>query len=190
MIRMKNHRYRFAGVACWITAACLHANADPIEVHDNPVPDGTIKVAPGDTDRSDWEGIPWYEPDFEDELYPVDIDRVRIAHDSQNVYFHLQTSEWDVDELWRVGTYLDTDQDPTTGYNGNFLAVGADHFFEESTVSEFTAGSQNDWIWEETATNVPFDQTSMLDKEIAIPARFYRSSRGVRFSAVREQFLL
>ncbi len=161
---------RIIGTAiCCIAAMCLQARADTLETHNNPVPDGTIKVAPGDTDRTDWEGIPWYEEDFEDELYPVDIHQVRIAHDSKNIYFHLLTKDWDVNELWRVGTYLDTDLDKTTGYTGDFLAVGADHFFEVNVVSEFAADQQADWVWSETASEVAFDQTSLLDKEIAIP---------------------
>ena len=59
---------RMIGTAtCWIAAMCLQARADTLETHNNPVPDGTIKVSAGDTDRSDWEGIPWYEEDFEDD---------------------------------------------------------------------------------------------------------------------------
>ena len=165
-----NRRSICVHAVCWMAILCVRANADSLEVQNNPVPDGTITIIAGDTDRSDWDGIPWYEPDFEDEfLFPVDIDKVQIAHDSQNVYFHLVTFEWDVDEFWRVGTYLDTDLDPTTGYNGDFLAVGADHFFEAGTVSEFAAVSQGNWLWDTTASDVPFDQTSMLDKVIAIP---------------------
>jgi hypothetical protein len=169
MMSRSKQLFIYAAAAGWTAALCLYTHADSLEIHNNPVADGTITVVPGDPDRSDWDGIPWYEEDFEEGLYPVDITGVQIAHDSQFVYFHLVTIEWDVDELWRVGTYLDTDLDPTTGYNGNFLAVGADHFFEAGTVSEFAAGSQSEWAWSETATDVPFDQTSMLDKEIAIP---------------------
>ena len=167
---MTIHGFRLAGTSTvGIALMCAMACGDSIEIQDNPVPNGTISVAPGDTDRSDWEGVPLYEPDFEDELFPVDIHQVQIAHDSTNVYFRILTNEWAVNELWRVGAYLDTDLDPTTGYSGDFLAVGADHFFEANVVSVFAADSQSDWIWEQVQADLPFDQTDLLDKEIAIP---------------------
>jgi hypothetical protein len=143
--------------------------ADSIETQNNPVPNGTIQVAEGSTDRTDWTGIPWYQTDEDDlEYSPVDIDRVQIAHDAQNLYFHLVTLNWDVDEAWRVGTYIDTDHDPTTGYNGNFLAVGADFFVEADSAHEFAAGSQTEWVWNQTAS-LTRDQTSMVDVEVAVP---------------------
>jgi hypothetical protein len=144
-------------------------SAESLETQSNPVANGAINVATDDADRSDWEGIPWYEfdDDFE-EFYPVDIDRVQIAHDATNVYFHIQALEWDVEESWRIGTYLDTDRDPTTGYTGNFLPVGADHFLEDALASEFSAATQAEWVWTETG-EVARDQSSMLDVELAVP---------------------
>ena len=67
-----------AALLLFLIAACCRA--DSVEMQDNPVADGTIRVADGDTDRSDWGGIPWYEIDEDfDEYSPVDIDRVQIA---------------------------------------------------------------------------------------------------------------
>ena len=160
---MTIHEFRLAGISAFgMALMCAMACGESIEIQDNPVPNGTISVAPGDTDRSDWENVPLYEPDFEDELFPVDIHQVQIAHDSTNVYFRILTNEWAVNELWRVGAYLDTDLDPTTGYNGDFIAVGADHFFEANVVSVFAADSQSDWIWEQVQAGVPFDQTDLV----------------------------
>jgi hypothetical protein len=148
-------------------AACVWA--DSIEVQDNPVPIGTISVAAGDTDRSDWDAIPWYEFDEDfDEFFPVDIDRVQIAHDANNIYVHVAALTWEVDETWRVGLYLDADEDNTTGYNGNFLAVGADYFVEADSAYEFAAATQSDWGWNMTA-ELARDQTTMTDFEVAIP---------------------
>ena len=140
--------------------------AESLESQSNPVSNGALTA---DADRSDWEDIPWYE--FDDdftELYPVDIDRVQIAHDSTHVYFRLQTLEWDTEETWRVGTYIDTDQDLTTGYTGDFLPVGADHFVEDASAFGFTAATQAEWGWEQTGEAVR-DQTDMLDYEMAVP---------------------
>ncbi len=154
------------GLVTCLGAFCV---AESLETQSNPVSNGAIQVAEGDADRSDWEGIPWYE--FDDDFaqfYPVDIDQVQIAHDANNVYFHIQTLEWDVDEAWRVGTYLDTDRDPTTGYTGNFLPVGADHFLEDALAFEFNAATQADWGWAESGSTQR-DQSSMLDVELAVP---------------------
>lgn len=146
-----------------------HGLAESLETHSNPVDPGTIHVAPDDPERSDWDDIPWYE--FDDdfvEFYPVDIDRVQMAHDASYLYIHFQTLEWDVDEAWRVGIYLDTDQDTTTGYTGNFLPVGADYFLEESSAFAFDASTQVDWGWAENGGALR-DQSSMLDVELAVP---------------------
>lgn len=152
----------------------LSALAESLETQSNPVTSGQIQVATDDADRSDWDGIPWYEfdDDFQD-FYPVDIDRVQLAHDANNLYIHIQAIEWDVDETWRVGTYLDTDQDPTTGYTGNFLPVGADHFIEDALSFAFAAATQAEWGWQESGAIIR-DQSTMVDVEMAIP----RSSIG------------
>jgi hypothetical protein len=150
--------------------SALSCYADSIETQNNPVANGTIHVADGDTDRSDWEEIPWYE--FDDDLvefFPVDIDRVQIAHDASNIYFHVQALAWEeAAESWRIGTYLDTDQDTATGYHGGFLAVGAEYLLEADATHEFTAATQTEWGWNQTASLVR-DQTSMVDVEVAVP---------------------
>ena len=165
---MSNSIFR---IVCGVSVLNLatFSHADPLEEQSNPVPDGTIQVAAGDPDRSDWEGIPWYEEDEDfDDFFPVDIFRIQVANDSQNVYFHLESIAWEVDEAWRIGTYLDADADETTGYNGNFLAVGSDYLIEGSTTYQFTGGTQAEWGWGHTA-DLERDQSSMLDVELAIP---------------------
>ena len=152
-----------------IALAADCCRADSIEVQNNPVPSGTIQVTAGDPDRSDWDGVPWFETDEDfDDFYPVDIDRVQVAHDNENIYFHVSTLIWDVEETWRVGIYLDTDEDNFTGYNGNFLAVGADYFVEAGNSFEFAAATQADWGWESTA-DLARDQTEWTDFEVAVP---------------------
>ena len=145
---------------------CLRGES--LETLSNAVGEGAITVAADDSDRSDWEEIPWFE--FDDDFsafYPVDIDRVQMAHDSTHLYVRLETLEWDTEETWRVGTYLDVDQDPTTGYTGDFLPLGADYFLEDSLAFEFNAATQVDWGWQESGVTVR-DQTNMLDVELAI----------------------
>ena len=164
--------------------------ADSIEIQNNPVPNGTIQVADGDPDRSDWEGIPWFETDEDfDEFYPVDIDRVQVAHDNQNVYFHVQSLTWDVDETWRIGLYVDTDEDNFTGYNGSFLAVGADVLVEAAGAFEFTAATQADWGWNPVA-DLARDQTQWTDFEVAVPRYGAGESSRPQLRAVCQQLLL
>lgn len=143
--------------------------AESLDTQTNLVPDGTISVVPGDADRDDWDGVPWY--DFDDDFlpaYPVDIDRAQFAHDSSNIYMRFETLEWDVEEAWRVGAYIDVDQDITTGYTGNFLPLGADYFVEGASAFMFNAATQADWGWTEVKL-LERDQTSMLDVEVEIP---------------------
>ena len=47
--------------------------AESLETQSNPVANGAINVATDDADRSDWEGIPWYEfdDDFEEFYSPT-----------------------------------------------------------------------------------------------------------------------
>lgn len=151
-------------LACLLFFANSLLYGDAIEIHDNAVADGTIVV---DANRDDWAGIPSYEIDDDfDDFEPVDIDRVQVAHDSQNVYIRLQTLAWDVDEAWRVGTYIDTDDDFETGYNGNFLAVSADFLLEDS-LYEFTGGATVEWSWANVAS-LDRNQDVQTDVEVAI----------------------
>ena len=137
---------------------------ESIEIHDNPVSDGTIVI---DANRDDWTGIPSFEVDDDfDDFEPVDIDMVQVAHDSKNVYFRVQTLIWDVNEAWRVGTYIDTDDDLETGYNGNFLAVSAEYLLED-TLYEFTGGGPTEWSWQNTSS-VQRNQNVRTDVEVAI----------------------
>jgi hypothetical protein len=141
-----------------------------IDAQNNPVPSGAIVVAAGETDRSDWEGIPWFVEDIEDQLAPVDIHRVQIAHDATHVYLHLEANLWEVDEAWRVGTFIDIDQDPTTGFNGGFpFPIGAEYLNEGGDLFAFTGAAPNEWSWILTTGGMARDQTSLTDVELAIP---------------------
>ena len=155
-------------VSIWLLASAL-AHGETLELQSNEVPNGTIQVSENDADRSDWEGIEWYEWDDDfSELSPVDIDRIQVAHDATHVYFHLQALVWDTDETWRVGTYIDADADPLTGYNGDFLPLGADILLEDSLAHAFVGDTQVAWGWSEVGPTVR-NQSDMLDYELAVP---------------------
>jgi hypothetical protein len=170
----------------FLIAVCCRA--DSIETQDNPVTNGTITVADGNTDRSDWDGIPWFETDEDfDEFSPVDIDRVQIAHDSTNLYLHLTTLNWDVNESWRVGLYINTDESNETGYNGSFLAVGADVLVEGAAVYTFSGASQAEWAWTQ-AGDLMRDQTEMTDVEVAIPRQVLDNPSVIDFILFANNF--
>jgi len=171
---------------CLSLLACLAlsfqvASAETLESQSNPVDTGTIKVAADDADRSDWDEVPWFEfdDDFSD-FYPVDIDRVQVAHDATHMYMHVTALEWDTEDAWRVGIYLDTDTDFLTGYTGGFLPLGADYLFEGTGAFEFVAVAQEDWGWE-PAGDIVRDQSTMLDFELAVPRSVLGNPTSVDF---------
>ena len=142
--------------------------AESLETQSNPVQDGAIVVMAGDAGRAEWDELPGFEYDDDFvEFYPIDIDRVQVAHDSTHLYVRIEALEWDTEETWRIGTYIDTDQDVTTGYTGDFLPLGADYFLENSSAFLFTAGTQAEWGWAESGS-AERDQSDMLDIELSI----------------------
>lgn len=155
--------------------------AESLDTQSNPVDAGQIKVVGGDADRTDWDGIPWYEFDDDfDDFYPVDIDRMQVAHDATHMYMRVTALEWDTEETWRVGIYLDTDQDLLTGYTGGFLPLGADHFFEDAGAFEFTAAEQDAWGWNQVG-EIARDQSTILDFELAVPRSMLGNPTDVDF---------
>ena len=114
------------------------AIADSIETQDNPISDGAITIEAGNPDRSDWSLIPWYEVDSDDINLGVDPYRVQIAHDSTDVYVHIQLNEFEIgpDEEWRIQLWVDSDQDWETGYQANW-AIGPESLLEVSTIFDY-----------------------------------------------------
>ncbi len=55
---------------------------------------------------------------------------------------------------WGLGIYLDTDQDPTTGFRGfaGELALGADYLLEGRSLQRYTGVTQGEWSWQDTET--------------------------------------
>lgn len=179
-----------ASVICLSCAVLVNAHlvfGQAIEFQSNPVANGAITVEAGDVDRSDWDGIPWFEMDDDfDQYYPVDIDGVQMAHDSQYLYIHQRALEWDVQEDWRIGTYIDTDGDFEIGYNGNFLAVAAE-FLLEGQLYEFTGASTTDWSWSQVG-ELRRDQSDWKDVEVAIPRELFGDVEEINFIMYANNF--
>lgn len=164
------------GAALFVVAGVSSpAIADSIETQSNPVSDGAITIEAGNADRGDWSLIPWYEADSEDVDLGVDPYRVQIAHDSMDVYVHIQLRQFDIgpDEGWRIQLWVDSDQDLETGYQPNW-SIGADSLLEVDTIWDFVGLQPDEWAWNPRTSGLPRDQSDPLDVAVQIP----RSSIG------------
>lgn len=147
--------------------------ADSIETQSNPISDGGIIIELDNPDRSDWALIPWYEADTDDIDLGVDPYRVQIAHDSTNVYVHIQLNQFDIGpgEEWRIQLWIDSDQDWETGYQANW-SIGPDSLLEIGTIYDYAGVDPFEWAWSPRASGLPRDQTDPLD----VAVQFARDS--------------
>lgn len=159
-------------LSIWLDSALL---ADSIELHTNGVSPGTIRVVAGDNDRSDWETIPAYMPDPDQDAGPeIDYTGVQIANDATNLYFRFTlfdiTPETPEFFGFRHNVFLDLDRDRETGFygSGNFLAIGADALLQGPILYQFTGFGQEEWSWGEVQMN-PWDDSPPTDVETFVP---------------------
>ena len=111
----------------------------------NPVSALTI-----DGNLSDWAGLRSFGTD------PNDITGANnkldwlegwMAHDAVNFYVaYRNEGPVDNDNWWAWQLYIDTDNNPDTGYK--FDAIGAEYHIEENVVSKYT-GDGNSWSWQQ-----------------------------------------
>jgi hypothetical protein len=163
--------------------------ADSIETQGNPISDGAITIEAGNPDRSDWSLIPWYEEDSDDNDLGVDPYRVQIAHDSTDVYFHIQLNQFDIgpDEQWRIQLWVDSDQDWETGYQANW-AIGPESLLEISTIYDYTGVEPGEWAWNARASDLPRDQTDPLDVAVQFPRQSIGSPQAFDFLVMGQNF--
>jgi hypothetical protein len=155
-----------AAVVLGVAMTPMVALAIPLDTQSNPVPNGTITVAPGDNDRSDWDGIPSYPDDDPDTAGPeVNYQSVQIANDANNVYFHFLLNDSEFFD-WRHHILIDVDQNRTTGYvgSGDFISTGTDYMLEGPSLYKFTGVGQEDWAWE-FVEEFPYDDFPVTDIE-------------------------
>ncbi|MCA9167846.1 MAG: PEP-CTERM sorting domain-containing protein [Planctomycetales bacterium] len=152
--------------------------AEILDLQSNAVANGSIVI---DGSTSDWAAVPYFDEDDDVEPNsPIDIEAVQVAHDATNIYVRITSLNWDTEETWRAGFYLDTDVDDTSGYNGNFLAVGAEFFVEDSGVYESTGFTQAEWSWNPVGT-ISRDQSTLTDIEMAIPRAMIGNPEAFNF---------
>jgi hypothetical protein len=153
-------------IALSMTLLPMTALAIPLDTQSNPVANGTMTVVQGDTDRSDWDAIPFYPDDDPDTAGPeVNYQSVQIANDANNVYFHFLLNESEPIS-WRHHILIDVDQNRTTGFigSGGFISTGTDYMLEGASLYQFTGAGQEDWVWE-WVEDFPYDDSPVTDIE-------------------------
>ena len=142
MIAVFKQRPATYAVAAVCSLLCTAFDADA-EILSNPVADGAIAI---DTDRSDWTSLTRYADDTQ-EGYATDLGFVTMAHDSTNLYVRYQMYFPSADFNGQYRLLLDTDQNLSTGYNGQNSAysasVGANIYVEGASVFEHTGATQD-----------------------------------------------
>lgn len=172
-------RLFFACAAAWLVGLPLNAGA---ELLSNPVADGAIVI---DADRSDWTDITRYTDDTQ-EGYPTDLGFVTMAHDSLNLYIRYQmySPSGAFSGVYRL--LLDTDQNLSTGYNGQGSAyansVGANIYVEGASVFEHTGGTQDAFVFNSLGS-ATFANTGAgaEDVEMAIPLALLGNPDAIDF---------
>ena len=161
-----------AGMASAALNVLSPAQAGMLEVQYNPVANGTITVAPGDNDRSDWAGIPTYPLDSTGDAADIDYESVQVAHDDENFYFHFIFAAQASPQFFGFmhNLYLDTDTDRGTGFigGGGFLSIGADYLVQGTSNHSFAGATQETWGWNWLG-GLPWDDFPTTDVELKIP---------------------
>ncbi len=155
------------------------ASAASIETQSNPVFNGAIVVAAGNSDRSDWNSVPKYQLDTILDAGPeLDYLSVSIANDAQFLYMRFQMNDITpgVPQFFgfRHNVFFDTDQNRDTGFfgSGSFLAAGADFLLQGPSLYNFVGPTQEDFSWNFLQTG-PWDDSPATDIEVAIPRSFF-----------------
>ena len=106
----------------------------------------------GETIPRDHDGVAGLH--YTDQSGRNDLVASKVTHDAENVYFYLRTAEairpaTTPDGLW---LFIDSDQDPKTGWEGYDLLVGREVGSDgKLSVEHHKSG----WLWEKTAS-APF----------------------------------
>lgn len=186
---MYHSRYLFFALLLALTSANRAANADSIETQSNPISDGAIVIEAGNPDRSQWSSIPWFEVDSDDAGFGVDPYRVQIAHDSTNVYVHIEMMDFTInpDEEWRIQLWVDSDLDPQTGFLNNW-AIGPESLLEVDTIWDYAGTSAGEWAWTPRTSGLARDQTNPLDVAVAFPRESIGNPAAFDFFVMGQNF--
>lgn len=103
-----------------------------------------------DGNLSEWDALQAFDIDPDDITgaeNPVDLLFASMAHNESNFFLSLRNDGQDLNVLedWLFTVYLDTDNNPATGYTSG-LAIGADYMQQGTGVHSY-AGTGPEWIW-------------------------------------------
>jgi hypothetical protein len=147
----------------------------------NPVADGAISTAGGNNVRADWAPVTPFTSD-PDESQPTDWQQVFFAHDTSSFYLRYLTFRTAAGGFltWQQNAFLDTDQSWDTGYNGGWLAVGAEYMLQGQTVYRYTGGGGADWSWASIGS-LAYDDWPLDDQELTLPRSLIGAPVGFDF---------
>jgi hypothetical protein len=136
----------------------------------NHLAQGIISI---DNSRADWAGIASFPADG-NEGYPIDLSAITLANDNTNLYVRYQMNSNGPFLSPAFHLLLDTDQNLSTGYNGQNNvyqnALGAEKFIEGRNVFDFTGGSnQGAFSFSKSVPNdTSYNDTPSTDIELRI----------------------
>ena len=145
-------------------------------VFSNPLGDLSINL---DGNLADWSATTSFgrDPDdITDATTQADWLEAWAAHDSNNLYFAYE-NDGDISSVsWPWQIYIDTDNDPSTGYQVS-NSMGAEFILEGSSLRSY-GGSGSNWSWSDIA--VADSSTIGSISEIAIPRSALGELTGFR----------
>jgi len=156
-----------------------------------------------DKNASDWQRLESFGVDSKDALAKqsnanhVDWESATFAHDASDLYISYKnhgSNTLDEVDTWHWEVYLDTDNNPATGY-AEMNGVGADYTLQGNELYKYVGGSSNDWDkqWKFIALVDSAVSHSYSFAEYKIPRNLLGSPKGeigVQFYGENEAFIM
>ena len=160
-------------------------------IAESEIPSNTVAQINVDGITTEWQGLRYFNDDPDDITgaeNPVDFLRAAMAHDTGFFYLTFSNDGQDLTLLqdWLFTVYIDSDSDPSTGYQGG-LAIGADHMQQGSAVHSYS-GTGDDWVWTPLANTPRAANGNTV--EIAIPRQEIGDPSELQFVMIGDNLSL
>ena len=124
-----------------------------------------------DGNFSDWNDVPVFYTDPTGDVAETDYDCVnyKVANDGASLFLYYEL-EGNVTAFgWPYQTFVDSDNNPATGFNGGWMTHGYDYLIQGSWYFPFNGASQADWAWDTSATVYGSHAVSGNKVELNVP---------------------
>ena len=105
---------------------------------------------------SDWTNVPaFYADPTNDVTQPMfDCREIKVANDASSIFLYYETvGAIDFATLgWGYRTFIDSDANPATGFNGGWMSNGYDCLIESASLYSFSGSTQSEWSWSTLAS--------------------------------------